>query len=147
MKKLQTLMTAAVLSWMSASTGTAQAGNYRPTNPGTAASQAVAQKFIGPQELQPANGTAAGVQTANFYNSCYTVPACNGSYCVPVTQCNSPCSPYGQRPYFPASNCGYGGCGNYGGYGNGYGNGGYGGVGYPGYGGGYGGYEIGRAHV
>ncbi len=121
MKKFNILVTAAVLGWMGVSASAAHAGNYQPTNRGTAVSQS-------------ANAGQAGTKTANCYDSCYSYPVCNGPICGPVTQCQSYCSPCGSRPYFPAS-IGYGGYGNYGGYGYG----GYGG-GYGGYGGGFGGY-------
>lgn len=134
MKKMNTLLTLAVIGCVGGLSGTAQAGNYRPTNPRTS-------QQAGPVELersspqrggeqksvygpQPLNGT----KTANCYDSCYTVPVCGPTYCTPVIRCNSSCSP---RPYFPASPMystpaysNYSGY-NYGAYPN-YGGGGYG---------------------
>lgn len=143
MKNLHTLLTAAVMGWIGVSAGAAQAGNYRPVSPTNTAAPAVAQKMIGPPELKSANATGES-KTACFYDSCYTVPVCSGSVCTPVVRCNSVCSPYIARPYFPATtNCGYGGCGyGYGGY-PGYGYGGYVGYSNYGYGAGYGGYGVG----
>ncbi len=143
MKKFNTLMTAAVIGCMGIAAGTAHAGNYRPINRDSAASQTAVQNLNnGDSVSKSANRAQAGSKTAFFYDSCYTVPVCSGSICAPATQCSSYCSPCGPRPYFPASNWGYGnGYGNYGGYGGGY-NGGYGGGygGYGGYNGGFGGY-------
>lgn len=132
MKKLSTLLTAAVMGWMGISTAVVEAGNYQPTNKGQTAAQAPSQKTS--QNLS----TEAGSKTAFFYDQCYTVPVCSGPICTPVTRCNSYCSPCGPRPYFPA----VGGYGGYGGYGyGGYSSyGGYGNYGGYGYGSGYGGY-------
>lgn len=165
MKKMQSLLTLAVIGCVGVSSGTAQAGNYRPTNsransqldsiplerntsrpvnPNFAASKTTnanpnQQPVYGPQ---PVEGTKTACCYNSYYSSCYTVPVCNSTYCTPIVQCGSS---YLSRPYFPASSVypvsGYGG---YGGYGSYPGYGGYGGYGsYPGYGAGLGGYGVG----
>lgn len=113
----------------------AQAGNYRPTQPTTAApitrNTSVAQTIgaSAPQKATSANGET---KSAFWNDPCYTTPIYTQPFCgTPIVRCNTYCSP---RTYYPVSNGyyggGFGGYGNYGGGFGGYGNGGYGNGGY-----------------
>jgi len=170
MKKLNTLLTVAVIGCVGGASGGIQAGNYRPTNTRTnyqpqsiqlERNTAQARDNSTPpaqidETRKSSNNTAGqktaygpqpmnGVKTANCYDSCYTVPVCGPTYCTPIVRCSSPC---GTRPYFPASPVystpSYSNYGGFGGYPN-YGVGGYGGYngGFGGYGGGLGNYGAG----
>lgn len=136
MRMTQALMAMSVAGCLSIASGRVEAGNYRPVGSGNQQIQqgeidlkAEEARTSMPLATKSATGTTteSDKKTAFLFDSCYTVPACNGPVCYPVTRCSSSCTP---RPYFPASPYGYGAGygGNYG-----YGNVGYGNVGYGGY--------------